>query len=126
MRMTKQRKQILNIFNENKKPLSAEMIENLLPDEAINLSTIYRTLEKFYDDEIISKSSINHTQYYYLNDHKHHHYMICLNCHKMIEIDCHIHQFEEEVAKAHHFKVTHHDMTLYGYCDECQAQNKSL
>lgn len=122
MRMTKQRKQILDVFNQHQKPLSAEMIDALLPDDALNLSTIYRTLEKFYDEEIISKSSINHTHYYYLNDHKHHHYMICLSCHKMIEIDCHLHDFESKVSKAHDFKVTHHDMTLYGYCHDCQKQ----
>ena len=121
MRMTKQRTQIKSIFDEHSNPLSAEMIMDLLPDDALNLSTIYRTLEIFYDEEIISKSTINHTNYYYLNDHKHHHYMICLNCHKMIEIDCHLHQFEDQVAKSHGFKVTHHDMTLYGYCKACQA-----
>ncbi|QWB95669.1 transcriptional repressor [Mycoplasmatota bacterium] len=122
MRMTKQRIQILDIFKSYAKPLSAEMIMEKLPDDALNLSTIYRTLETFYDEELISKSTIEHTNYYYLNDHKHHHYMICLSCHKMIEIDCHLHEFEEQVAKAHQFKVTHHDMTLYGYCHECQPK----
>ncbi len=122
MKMTKQRTQILDIFKHNKKPISADMIYEQLPDDALNLSTIYRTLEIFFLEGIISKSTIDHTNYYYLNDHKHHHFMICLSCHKMIEIGCHIHHFDEEVAKAHHFKVTHHDMTLYGYCDECQKK----
>ncbi|MGE4320858.1 MAG: Fur family transcriptional regulator [Acholeplasmataceae bacterium] len=122
MRMTKQRKQILDVFEKNNKPMSAEMIMVELPDDALNLSTIYRTLETFFHDGIISKSSIDHTNFYYLNDKQHHHFMICLNCHKMIEIDCHLHHFEEEVAESHHFKITHHDMTLYGYCESCQKK----
>ncbi|MFA6801139.1 MAG: transcriptional repressor [Acholeplasmataceae bacterium] len=122
MRMTKQRKQILALFNHTNTPISAEMIMEKLPDDALNLSTIYRTLETFFHEGLISKSAIDHTNFYYLNDHQHHHYMICLNCHKMIEIDCHLHQFEDEVASSHQFKVTHHDMTLYGYCHECQQK----
>jgi len=122
MRMTKQRKQILDVFNNHKTPMSAEMILDLLPDDALNLSTVYRSLEAFFDEGIISKSSIDHTNFYYLNDKKHHHFMICVNCHKMIEINCHIHSFEDEVAKSHDFKITHHDMTLYGYCKECQEK----
>lgn len=123
MKMTKQRKQILSVFESVKTPLNAEMIMDKLPNDALNLSTIYRTLEVFFHEGIISKSSIDHTNFYYLNDKKHHHFMICLDCHKMIEIDCHIHHFEDEVAQAHHFKVTHHDMTLYGYCEKCQINH---
>ena len=122
MKMTKQRKEILSIFKENATPLSADMIMDKIADEKLNLSTVYRTLEIFYHEGLISKSTIDHTNYYYLNDKDHHHFMICLNCHQMIEIDCHLHHFEEEVAKANHFKITHHDMTLYGYCDTCQKE----
>lgn len=124
MRMTKQRNAILNIFKAAAKPQSADMIMANLTDKTMNLSTIYRTLEKFHDVGLISKSTINQTSYYYYNKKDHHHYMICLSCHKMIPVDCHLTHFSDEVAKKHDFQLTHHDMTLYGYCRECQEAIK--
>ncbi len=120
MRMTRQRKAILALFEQSKKPLSAEMIMSTLKDQHMDLSTIYRTLETFHDTGYISKSNIDQTSYYYFNRKDHHHYMICIHCHKMIPVDCHLGNFSEEVAQKHGFKITHHDMTLYGYCQSCQ------
>ncbi len=120
MRMTKQRQAILAIFKSTATPQSAEMIMDSLVDHTMNLSTVYRTLEVFYDAGLISKSTIDQTSYYYDNQKDHHHYMICLNCHKMVEVDCHLSHFADDVAKRHGFKITHHDMTLYGYCRDCQ------
>ncbi len=120
MRMTKQRKAILALFKASSKPQSAEMIMASMEDDSMNLSTVYRTLEAFYDVGLISKSTIDQTSYYYYNKKDHHHYMICINCHKMVEVDCHLAHFNDEVAKAHDFQITHHDMTLYGYCHDCQ------
>src|SRR5690554_7153043 len=122
MRMTAQRKQILDILKQANHPLSAEMIMNKLPEDTLNLSTIYRSLDLFFAQEIVSKSYMNHTTYYYLNQREHHHYMICINCQKMYEIDCHIHHIADDIAQKHDFKITHHDMTVYGYCKNCQRE----
>lgn len=122
MRMTAQRKQILALFQKTSEPLSAELIMEKLPSNSLNLSTIYRTLDLFFTEGMISKSFMNHTAYYYLNHKEHHHYMICIRCQKMYEIDCHINHVAEDIAKRHDFKITHHDMTVYGYCRDCQKQ----
>ena len=120
MRMTKQRKMILAILKKTRVPQSAEMILSDLPDDQVNLSTVYRTLDHFFAEGLISKSTMKNTSYYYMNNKEHHHYMICLGCQKMYEIDCHLDHIADHVAKDHHFKITHHDMTVYGYCEECQ------
>lgn len=120
VRMTKQRKLILDLFKKRKTLLSAEMIYEQLGKDVMDLSTIYRTLDLFSQENILAKSFIQNMSYYYLNDGMHHHYLICLNCHKMIPIECHLFDLEQNVNKTHEFKVTHHDMTLYGYCKECQ------
>jgi Fur family transcriptional regulator, ferric uptake regulator len=119
MKMTKQRHLLLNLLKQSKKPLSAEELFEALPNDAMNLSTVYRTLEKFFDEALISKSFLNQKQYYYYSEHAHHHYMICVNCHEMIKIDCHLDSIATDIAEQHHFKITHHDMTLYGYCQTC-------
>jgi Fur family transcriptional regulator, ferric uptake regulator len=101
-------------------PKSAEMIYSILEQDKINLSTVYRTLDFFFSQGLISKSVIGNTAYYYLNRDEHSHYMICVNCKKMIEIDCHLHDIDKELSDTHHFKVTHHDLTIYGLCENCQ------
>lgn len=120
MRMTSQRKLILNLLSKTHQPKSAEMIYTELPSHTMNLSTVYRTLDAFFVQSIISKSTMKNTAYYYINQKNHHHYMICLNCQKMYEIDCHLDHIANQVASEHHFKITHHDMTVYGYCETCQ------
>jgi Fur family transcriptional regulator, ferric uptake regulator len=120
MRMTKQRKMILAIFNHNHQPKSAEMIYDKLPAHELNLSTVYRTLDLFFSHGVISKSVIGNKAYYYLNKDEHSHYMICIQCKKMIEIDCHLHDLDQALSEQHHFKVTHHDLTIYGLCENCQ------
>lgn len=123
MRMTKQRKTILAILNKASTPLSADMIFNDMKDETMNLSTVYRTLDAFFAEGILSKSTMKNTQFYYVNHRHHHHYMICISCQKMYELDCHIDDFALKVALDHHFKITHHDMTVYGYCENCQQHS---
>jgi len=124
MRMTKQRKMILDLLAKTEQPKSAEMILLDLPDHTMNLSTVYRTLDTFFIQGLVSKSNMKNTAYYYINKKNHHHYMICLGCQKMYEIDCHLDHIADQVASEHHFKITHHDMTVYGYCSACQLNQE--
>ncbi|MFP4177693.1 MAG: Fur family transcriptional regulator [Acholeplasmataceae bacterium] len=124
MRMTSQRKAILAFLEAKRQPQSAEMIHVGLSEQAMNLSTVYRTLDAFFASGLISKSTLNNTTYYYLNQKEHHHYMICLRCHRMFEIDCHIHYIEDQIRKQHDFSITHHDLTIYGYCSSCRKDMK--
>jgi Fur family transcriptional regulator, ferric uptake regulator len=123
MRMTKQRRFILDLLSKTHQPKSAEMIHAELPDDSMNLSTVYRTLDAFFIEGLVSKSTMKNTAFYYITHQDHHHYMICLGCQKMYEIDCHLDHIADHVASEHHFKITHHDMTVYGYCSDCQANH---
>ncbi|MBE0700472.1 MAG: transcriptional repressor [Acholeplasmataceae bacterium] len=125
MRMTSQRKQILGVLKKSHQPRSAEMILNQLPKKTMNLSTIYRTLDLFFDHGLISKSFMKHTTFYHINEKDHHHYMICTSCQKMYEIDCHLDLVANQVAKQNDFKITHHDMTIYGHCKSCQQKSEA-
>lgn len=120
MRMTNQRKEIMDVLKKSHQPKSAEMIFEELDSKTLNLSTVYRTMDAFFQAGLISKSNMNNTTYYYYNKKHHHHFMICLSCQKMYEMDCHLDDIAQKVADTHHFKITHHDMTVYGYCASCQ------
>ncbi len=120
MRLTKTRKLVFNIFKENKNLLCAEDINQLLINEKIDLSTIYRALEYFVSENVIEKSTVNKTAYYYLKEGDHHHFMICKNCLKRIPISCSFEQtFKKSIAETN-FIVTSHDLTVYGFCADCQ------
>lgn len=120
MRMTHQRKSIMELLSKTHQPKSAEMIYAELPDQTMNLSTVYRTLDAFFNEGLVSKSTMKNTAFYYISHQDHHHFMICIGCQTMYEIDCHLDEIAHDVASAHHFKITHHDMTVYGYCEACQ------
>ncbi|NLL69351.1 MAG: transcriptional repressor [Acholeplasmataceae bacterium] len=117
-RLTKSREMILNLLNNKQKPLNAEMIYELL-DEKIYLSTVYRNLELFLENNLVSRLFINNTAYYYINKTDHKHFMVCLGCHDMFEIPCS--HFDEGLLGDHQdFKISSHELTVYGYCSSCQ------
>lgn len=119
-KLTKQRQFIYDILKDSNKPLSIENIFYLLPEDTMNLSTVYRTIEYFQTFDILLKFNFNDTSYYILNlDKKHHHYSICTSCLEMKKIECHL----QETIKAlsnDNFSVTEHEMTVYGLCSLCR------
>ena len=123
IRNTKQRELILKQLEVNPQPQSAEMILTGLKHEKINLATIYRALNMFQTNGIVFKSVVNQTSYYTLAKHGHHHYLICLSCNKMEEIECDINE-TEEITNKHHFHIAYHDMTYFGYCEDCVKKQK--
>lgn len=120
MRMTKQRTAIIDLFE--KRPdnaLSAEMIYQIVGDDTMNLSTVYRNMDKLLEEKMINKTMVESTAYFYLANSGHNHFMICTNYQKMIPIGCLIKKFLPELASENHFKITGHDLTIFGLCEEC-------
>lgn len=120
MRMTKNRKLILNLLETNNKPMSAELIINELPKDIMDLSTVYRSLDVLYNNNYLLKSTLNNTTYYHLNNEKHNHYMLCLECENLFPVDCHLHGVKDEIEKESDLEIISHNLTFYGYCSECK------
>lgn len=125
MRNTKQREKVLDLLKVETRPQSAEMIFNILRKDKINLATIYRALNAFLEKGLVSKSVINQTSYYTLASHGHHHYIICLQCNKMEEIECDI-EIKDKVSAKHNFQIAYHDATYFGYCEECNKKTNRV
>lgn len=119
MKLTKKQEKIYNLLINNKTPLSAEELFESLKDGTMNLSTVYRSLEKFYKLGLVSRNYLDNTAYYYLNETIHHHFMICEKCQKKFMIDCHIDDVIRQIEKEEGFKVNHHDLNFYGICKNC-------
>lgn len=120
MRMTKNRKIILEILKESNKPMSAELILNTLEEGSMDPATVYRSLDVLYNNNYLIKSTLNQTSYYHLNNEDHNHYMLCLDCQKFVKVDCHLHELEKELEKDSNLKIISHNLTFYGYCSKCK------
>lgn len=117
---------ILNIFNKQKKPLSAETICKELSKEpktkGINEVTVYRTLISFEKAGIIKRVNLRRgSAYFELND-EHHHHIICTSCGNIEDFESR--KFEEILKKitekSPKFKnINEHSLELFGLCARC-------
>lgn len=126
LKWTRQRKRVYDVLMAHKEPLSAVQIYNLVEkdnEETYAISTIYRILAAFEEQELVEKSSFmdDGQVVYALNRGGHTHYAVCLDCHKRIPLEncpfAHLH-IEQETED---FVVTGHKLELYGYCKECKT-----
>lgn len=123
LKVTNGRIKILNILSKSENSLSAENIYQiyLKNNININLSTIYRTLELFYEKKITEKIIQDDKVFSYrLKRNTHRHYLECDICHKEIEIPCPMSQIEETVKNTTGFTLTEHDLKLRGVCKDCK------
>lgn len=126
MRMTKNRKIILKMIKESNKSLSAELLINKLSPKVMDPSTVYRSLDTLFNNNYLMKSTLNQTAYYHINKPDHKHYMQCLKCEKLIEVDCHLHKLEDLVHDNKDLTIISHNLTFFGYCKECGKKEKRL
>lgn len=127
LKTTKSREKILDIIKNSELPINAEEIYKLClsEDSGINLSTIYRTLNTLVKNQILIKQvRQNGVAYYQENKHDHKHLLICTKCNKKITLDiCPLEQLLNNIAKETKFKITAHNIELYGLCTKCIKNN---
>ncbi|MGI5912458.1 MAG: Fur family transcriptional regulator [Syntrophomonadaceae bacterium] len=127
-RITGQRSAILKVMVENReKHLSAEEVLNearkMVPN--IGIATVYRTLEKLANIEILYKTKFDGSCYRYeLSDegiHQHHH-IICLGCGRIVEMEDNFLNSLEKQLENHGYQVIDHELKIYAYCPTCNGQ----
>lgn len=129
LKKTKHRVAVLGILSCSEIPVSADQIYIKLRSQevAINLSTVYRTLETLKEKGLLIKYSglnDNHALYEY-NRLEHKHFLICKGCNKILSIvHCPLKEYEKTLEKETDFIITGHKLDMYGYCTECR--NKGL
>lgn len=116
IKLTKQRKLVYEVikdettFDEIKYKCSKYM----------NNSTIYRIIELFLKNEMITKNIDNNGNICYSINEGHKHYIYCVKCHKKTSINiCPIENLENSG-----YKLLSHQITINGICDNCQ-KNKA-
>lgn len=125
LKNTKQRQLVLQLLLKKQGMLTAEELykQLLALDETVNFSTVYRILEMFTQKGLTEKSYLSNSRKYGFTLHAlgHRHRLICLRCHKVIEVEhCPIAEFEQRLAQKTDFSIVGHNLEWYGYCPGCK------
>ncbi|HWP79597.1 MAG TPA: Fur family transcriptional regulator [Candidatus Acidoferrum sp.] len=125
LKVTKQRKAVLEILEESDAPLAADAVFLALKSAAVpaNLSTVYRALEVLTEKKLVEKLKLQddpRTLYEY-NRMVHKHNLICLGCNRVVAIrHCPLGDYEKALEKETDFTISGHKLDIFGYCPECR------
>ncbi|MBM6829263.1 transcriptional repressor [Anaerotignum lactatifermentans] len=123
LKATKKRQLLLSILQQENRAMTAEEVhEKATPLLAMNLSTVYRTLNTLTEKGILSKTQRKDKKAYYaLEHHDHHHRLVCTVCKKTIPVDsCPLRELEEDLEQKTGFRITGHTLEFSGICPLCQ------
>lgn len=134
-RITQKREIILDVLKNTNEHLSALNIYFILKRKnvEVGLATIYRTLDLFSQNGIVSKINIGDGTIRYEYVHRkrvHHHHLVCIRCGKLLEYTDEkeqkfLEELSERIKENYGFNVLSHEIYLYGICQECIEKEKS-
>jgi Fur family transcriptional regulator, ferric uptake regulator len=123
LKWTRQREVILETFLGSHEHLTCEDIHARVvkADPTIGLATVYRTLRLFVEAGIASERRFQEGVTRYEPQQPHHDHLICVRCGSIVEFESDpIEELQEEVARAHGFRLLSHRHELYGACPRCR------
>jgi Fur family transcriptional regulator, ferric uptake regulator len=122
-RLTPQRQLVLR---------AVEKLGHATPDEilaevqqhasAVNVSTIYRTLEVLEELGLVRHTHLSDRAptYHSVTDHEHFH-LVCRNCHRVVSVDPDVvAPMAEALEQQHGFVVDVGHLAIFGECVECE------
>jgi len=125
LRLTTQRKAILDIINASNRHWDAEELARALADNGnvIGIATVYRGLAALESQGLIDSIQLADKKRYECADKAHHDHMVCTDC-GHIEKFSHqtIEQLQQAAADEKGFKLTGHQLVMFGLCRECRQE----
>ncbi len=128
-KFTIQREIILETLYNSDEHLTPEALHQLIqkkhPDLKTGIATIYRTLSRLEDSEMVTSLSFGaQGKKYELGAKDHHDHMICTECGNITEfVDEAIESRQHKIAEEFGFQMHDHSMQIYGICKNCQPTN---
>jgi len=122
-KLTQPRLAILQVLEENDSSLSPEEIHNqgrmIYP--SLGLVTVYRTLDLLDDLGLVRRVHSEHRCHSYASTGVDRHYLICADCHRLVEFKCNgLEPLIESVCQQTGYTVSEHLLELSGLCPDCQ------
>ncbi len=125
LKLTDQRKIILDVFLKTEKHLSVEDLYNIAKkkDSSIGQATVFRTLKLLCEADIAKEVNLGDgkTRYEHKYGHEHHYHLVCLKCGRFIEaVDSRIEKLQKELCRKQGFLPQRHKMEIFGICKGCR------
>ena len=126
LRLTPQRRLIVNLIHDNVVHLTAEDIIKHVQSQmpGVNKSTVYRTLELLEESGCVLKSELDDHFIYHHAEEGHHHHLVCSRCGKTIECDEDLFtSVEGSLVEKYGFRVDFNHLVMSGLCEECRSKS---
>jgi Fe2+ or Zn2+ uptake regulation protein len=123
IKVTKGRLNILQILLNSEDAVSVDYIYEECQNKglAIDLSTVYRTMDMLESNNIVDKFNLGEGKFNYrIKKEVHKHTLECSLCHKEVEIDCPMVQIEQIIKNRTGFTLMEHDLKIKGICEDCK------
>ena len=125
LKMTPQRRLILEYIHDNQSHLTAEDLISFLDTRApgINKSTVYRTLDLLEESGCVVKSEMDGRFIYHHAEEGHHHHLVCRVCGRTI--DCNENIFadlKKTLQEELDFQADLKHVMINGVCAACRKK----
>lgn len=125
-KVTKKRKEIIEIFAQQQRYLNATYIHNLMSEQypTMSYNTTYRNIYDFVKLGILETTEYNQEQHFRINclePHHHHHHFICTKCGRAILLDFCPMDLSKVSQSLEDVEVSSHRFEVFGNCAECIA-----
>lgn len=126
LKVTQQRMAILESLSGGRAHVTAQEVFEVVNEKypEIGFATVYRFLRKMNEQKMVTEVRMGGLPARYeLTPRRHHDHLTCVQCGQIVEFESQqIENLQEQVAKEHNFRLTHHVLELYGICLRCQAE----
>ncbi len=124
LKVTQQRIAILETLSAGRAHVTAQEVFEIVNAKypEIGFATVYRFLRKLNEQNMVTEVRMGGLPARYeLTPRRHHDHLTCIVCGQIVEFESQqIENLQEQVAKEHNFRLTHHVLELYGECPRCQ------
>lgn len=123
LRMTKQRRTILEEVKKSKSHPTADKIYNLVKKKIPNISlgTVYRNFDILSEEDLVKKLEFPHTQRRYDGNIKNHYHVLCTKCGRVDDlVTMGVDDIEELLGVRSYYKITGHRLKFFGICPDCK------
>ncbi|MBC9735620.1 Fur family transcriptional regulator [Nocardioides marmotae] len=121
-RLTPQREMVLRAVDELDHATPDEVLAKVREQSsAINISTVYRTLEVLEELGLVRHAHLSDRAptYHSVTDHEHFH-LVCRNCQKVVSVDPDVLRPLTERLEADGFVADVGHLTVFGHCTDCE------
>ena len=124
IRNTRQRQAIQSLFDKTNNPLSVEDVRAGAEREVngIGIATVYRNIKSLLEEGVLTTVDLpGEPPRYELAGKGHHHHFQCTRCSRVYDMKACLNGLKKMLLPG--FRMTNHDVILYGECAKCRRQS---